>query len=1029
MAGHQHEPITVQNTENSYTVFHQSNKGLINKLERSHIVKNFGFKNDCGTKNNILGTKLNQPKKGTVHFKLFHQNIRGLGNKAEELLSHLHPDFPHVLCLTEHHLKKTQLGRFYIENYKLGAHYCREKREKGGVAIFVHNSLASTNIDIVRHCKDQDIEICAVKLSFGALNICVVTLYRAPSGNFSTFLLKLDTILQSIYSPKLHLIICGDININYLKESEIKSKLDSLLLSYNLTSTINFPTRVQNATATAIDNIFIDVSQLESYTVTPIINGMSDHDAQLLMIGTNFSHAPLHKIKTIRKINKHTIFDFLNKLSCESWNAIFKSEDVNDMYNSFLNTYLRIFYSSFPLKKVTDRNKNDNNNWITTGIKTSCRHKRKLYLACRNSNNQESKRSYQVYCKILSNVIKEAKRIHYNKTIKNSTNKCKTTWNIIKKLTNNQQTQTDVQELMIDTRHLIDQQDITDAFSTYFSTVIDKININNINNKTDNFPTFHHYVEQNYSYPPPPLVIKTFSTKEITSIIKLLKTKNSYGYDEISTKVLKLSATYICSPLTYICNKSILTGKFPDRMKFSVVKPIYKKGDKKNPANYRPISLLTSFSKVFEKALYTRLTDHLSTYKLLVTNQFGFRKGIATEDAIFKLTNEILTALNSKKVIGGIFCDLEKAFDSVNHGILLSKLPYYGISGKAKLLLESYMQNRYQRVQIANSYLNTTTTSKWTKIKSGVPQGSILGPLLFLIYINDLPRAVEHKALPIIFADDTSILLASPNNSQMQTDLNEVFAQLNKWFKSNMLLLNFDKTSFVQFTNKTTSNLDMQIKHEDKQIRSAMETKFLGLFINNKLSWKTHIECIKSKLSSACYAMRTIKPYVAANTLKTIYYSYFHSIMTYGLLFWGNSPDSIKIFRLQKKIIRIMMGCKNTESCKKLFLNLKILPLPSQYILSLLLFVIRNKNQFPVNSTIYHFDTRQHENFHQPSVNVTKFQKGVSNLGAKVFNMLPSHIKIESDNPKKFKLVLQKFLYKNSFYSLDEYFQSQKMKN
>jgi len=166
---------------------------------------------------------------------------------------------------------------------------------------------------------------------------------------------------------------------------------------------------------------------------------------------------------------------------------------------------------------------------------------------------------------------------------------------------------------MIDTKLLIDQQDIAVAFNTYFSSIIDKISINNINNKTDrdNFPIFHRYLEQNYTYPPPPLVIKTFSTKEITSIIKSLKTKNSYGYDEISTKVLKISVTYICSPLTYICNKSILAGKFPDPMKFPTVKPIYKKGEKTNPANYRPISLLTSFSKVFEKALYTRLTDHL----------------------------------------------------------------------------------------------------------------------------------------------------------------------------------------------------------------------------------------------------------------------------------------------------------------------------------------------------------------------------------------------------------------------------------
>jgi retron-type reverse transcriptase len=170
-------------------------------------------------------------------------------------------------------------------------------------------------------------------------------------------------------------------------------------------------------------------------------------------------------------------------------------------------------------------------------------------------------------------------------------------------------------------------------------------------------------------------------------------------------------------------------------MKYSVVKPIHKKGDKINPANYRPVSLLTT-SKILEKALYTRLIGHFDTNQLLVDNQFGFRKGIATEDAIYKLTNEILNASNNKTVAGSIFCDLEKAFDSVSHDILISKLQYYGIRGKAKSLLESYLRNRYQRVHITNTYLNSNSVSKWTKIKCGVPQGSILGPLLFLIYIN-----------------------------------------------------------------------------------------------------------------------------------------------------------------------------------------------------------------------------------------------------------------------------------------------------
>ena len=214
------------------------------------------------------------------------------------------------------------------------------------------------------------------------------------------------------------------------------------------------------------------------------------------------------------------------------------------------------------------------------------------------------------------------------------------------------------------------------------------------------------------------MVFKTFSAKEITSVIKLLKTKNSQGCDEISTKLLKISTAYICSPLT-----SIMSGIFPDHLRFSIIKLIYKKGDRMNPANYRRILLMTSFSKVFEKTLYVRLTGYFCSNKLLVGNQFGCRKCEATEDAIFKLISEFLNALNNKTMAGIIFCDLEKALDSVNQNLLLSKLSYYGISGKGKLLLESFLQNKYQRFQIISSYINSNRVSKWTKIKYGVPQG------------------------------------------------------------------------------------------------------------------------------------------------------------------------------------------------------------------------------------------------------------------------------------------------------------------
>ena len=194
------------------------------------------------------------------------------------------------------------------------------------------------------------------------------------------------------------------------------------------------------------------------------------------------------------------------------------------------------------------------------------------------------------------------------------------------------------------------------------------------------------------------------------------------------------------------------------------------------------------------------------------------------------------------------------------------------------------------------------TVSKWTKIKCGEPWGSILGPLLFLLYINDLPKAVRHKALPILFANDTSILITNPNSNQLQSNLNIVFAQLNKWFRSNLLFLNFDKTPFIQFNNGSKCTSVTQIEYEDEKISIANEINFLGLYINNNLSWKTHNESIKNKPSSACYVMRLVKPCVTANILIVIYYSCFHLIMAYGLIFCRNSPNSIKIFRLQRRL-------------------------------------------------------------------------------------------------------------------------------
>ena len=307
-------------------------------------------------------------------------------------------------------------------------------------------------------------------------------------------------------------------------ENEQKNQLDNVLLMYNLVSIVDFPTRINSTSASAIDNVFMDISNFAEYSLIPFSNDLSDHDAQILTI-KSLLQMQSSKLQLKRKIEKYTTYDFIYKLSNESWNSVFDNDDVNLMFNSFLNIYLRIFYSSFPL--IRTKNRMNKISWITLGIKTSCKHKRELYLLSRNSNNLALKQYYKTYCKILMNVINEAKRIMYNKRILKSNNKFKTTWNIINELTGKQRSANDIQKIPIEGTHLTNLQDIAEAFNKYYSSVIDKLASNNLQNKAHNSSSFtYSYLDQHTGNLYSTLVFKTFSTHEIISIIKSLKTKS-----------------------------------------------------------------------------------------------------------------------------------------------------------------------------------------------------------------------------------------------------------------------------------------------------------------------------------------------------------------------------------------------------------------------------------------------------------------------------------------------------------------------
>jgi hypothetical protein len=306
---------------------------------------------------------------------------------------------------------------------------------------------------------------------------------------------------------------------------------------------------------------------------------------------------------------------------------------------------------------------------------------------------------------------------------------------------------------------------VVEALNDYFLNVTEalKTKTNTRNSTTLSSQTQQKETSQQKEFLPMQYIPVTEG--EVKSIIRSLKSKNSYGYDGISPKVLKLCGALISKPLAYICNKSTATSTSPDRLKYAIVVPLHKRGDRSDMANYRPISLLTTFSKVLETAMYYRLNQHLQINNILVGEQYGFRKGLPPTYAAHSLTNSILTAWNNKSYVGGIFCDLTKAFDCVDHDILKMKLQYHGLHKETINWFESYLSRRKQRVR-SQINRNDTYFSTWKMVKRGVEQGSVLGPLLFIIYINGIEDISD-----VLFADDTSVLVADNSYEKFKQKL------------------------------------------------------------------------------------------------------------------------------------------------------------------------------------------------------------------------------------------------------------------
>ena len=923
-------------------------------------------------------------------YSILHLNIHSITrhiDKLRTLLTELDFDFDFI-AITESKIKYNTEPSIDInlENYHPPVN-TPTQAEKGGVLLYVN--IRTTDFKLRTDLNNKMYEEKTLESAFIEVknkkspNDIIGVIYRHPSMELDTFNdIHLRSLMDTLSLEKnKNVYIAGDFNVNLLNVSQhtLSSDFFNMLCSNHLLPSISLPTKLNSSgNHTLIDNIYINTFNPDIISGNIIFNVSDGHLPSFVIIPkSNHNHLPKkHNFfkRSLRNFNpennnfetiKNAAIKDLEKLELKKVLELEKL-DPNVSLNNFISAIDPVINKYLPLVKISNKmHKRRFKPWITQEIRTTMQKRDKLLRKITKLKDPARIAILETEYKVIRNQIvaatRRSKKEFYSEYFTTNNGNLRKVWQGIKDIINIKSRSYESPTSIDDNGNILtNPTDISNCFVKHYTSVADNI----LNDRKYNGDgNYQKYMPSQPS--PDSLFMQPCDSAEVSAIINKFNIHKGSGPNSIPPLFLQHMLSVLAEPLSLIANICFETGIHPEKLKIAKITPIYKKGSKLLTCNYRPISLLSNINKIFEKLVHSRALTFLNSHNIFYEHQYGFRPKHSTNHTLINITETIREALDKGKLACGVFVDFQKAFDTVNHNILLNKLNHYGIRGIANNWFKSYLTNREQFVSVLGYDSNRMI------MKHGVPQGSVLGPLLFLVYINDLHIAIN-SSTTYHFADDTNLLLIDENPHAIQSKLNRDLKSLYKWLLANKISLNATKTELVIFRKPSTKTPTLNLKINGTRISPSNNIKYLGVLLDEFLNGDAHCNQLQGKLNRAKGMIAKSRHYLSnrEQNLLAIYHSIYSSRLIYGCQIWGqtNTTSFNKIRVNQNNALRLVSFATSfRDHVSPIYHNYKLLKLRDYVTLQNLLLIhdfFNNKlpasfqGYFTLTSEIHNHGTR-----------------------------------------------------------------------